>query len=256
MDQMLDESGTPGSARRGVLVVCAHPDDCEFWCGGTIATWTQHGAQVTLIVLTDGSRGSHDPKIGRADLARTRQQEQHAGAKVLGIGQVVFIGEMDGELAESERLLRRIASLIRELRPGAVVLHDPWRPYEAHPDHLAAGTIVWKALFRAGEPRFYSDGPRTSPWRAEQLFCFGAHEPNYQQRVSEEAFGRKIAAILCHVSQYESSMGIVPGDRRARDDWIRTLREEGNGADGSAAAEHFRVLPVKPVGQSRHPAQP
>jgi LmbE family N-acetylglucosaminyl deacetylase len=37
-----------------VLVVVAHPDDAEFWAGGTIAGWTDAGVEVTYCVLTDG----------------------------------------------------------------------------------------------------------------------------------------------------------------------------------------------------------
>jgi len=37
-----------------VLVVVAHPDDAEFWVGGTIAGWTDIGIEVTYCVLTDG----------------------------------------------------------------------------------------------------------------------------------------------------------------------------------------------------------
>ena len=43
-----------------VLVLTAHPDDCDLACGGTVAKWAADGAEVSLLVLTDGSKGSHD----------------------------------------------------------------------------------------------------------------------------------------------------------------------------------------------------
>lgn len=37
---------TPGAPLR-VLVVLPHPDDPEFFCGGTVARWTAEGMHVT-----------------------------------------------------------------------------------------------------------------------------------------------------------------------------------------------------------------
>jgi len=47
------------------LVIIAHPDDAEFWAGGTIARWTDAGAAVTYLVLTDGDAGGFDPSGGQ-----------------------------------------------------------------------------------------------------------------------------------------------------------------------------------------------
>ena len=47
------------------LVIIAHPDDAEFWAGGTIARWTDAGAAVTYLVLTDGDAGGFDPVAAR-----------------------------------------------------------------------------------------------------------------------------------------------------------------------------------------------
>lgn len=35
------------------LVVAAHPDDADFWAGGTVAGWTNAGIAVTCCVLSD-----------------------------------------------------------------------------------------------------------------------------------------------------------------------------------------------------------
>jgi LmbE family N-acetylglucosaminyl deacetylase len=44
------------------LVVVAHPDDAEFWAGGTIAGWTSAGIAVSYCVLSDGDSGGFDPR--------------------------------------------------------------------------------------------------------------------------------------------------------------------------------------------------
>ena len=46
-----------------VLAIIAHPDDAEFWVGGTVALWTDEGIQVTYCVLTDGSGGGLGPDV-------------------------------------------------------------------------------------------------------------------------------------------------------------------------------------------------
>src|SRR5438128_2294975 len=51
------ELPTPARA----LAIGAHPDDVEFGCGATLAKWAQAGAEVRLLVLTDGSKGTWDP---------------------------------------------------------------------------------------------------------------------------------------------------------------------------------------------------
>jgi LmbE family N-acetylglucosaminyl deacetylase len=42
---------------RDALVVVAHPDDVDFWAGGTVASWTDAGTVVTYCVLSDGNSG-------------------------------------------------------------------------------------------------------------------------------------------------------------------------------------------------------
>ncbi len=230
-------------------MTCAHPDDCEFSCGGTISSWTTEGVRVTLLVLTDGSLGSHDASLDANELAESRQREQRTGADTLGIERAIFLAQQDGELEETSGLLRQIVATIRETRPGIIMMHDPWSRYESHPDHLAAGAIVWKAVFRAGEPRLY---PELAPaWRAEKLYCFGTDEPNVTYRLSDAAFERKAAAILCHTSQYESSMGFSGRDLHGRDRFVTQLRERMTALPNGRPVEHFKILPVKPL--SSHP---
>ena len=52
-----------------VLVVTPHPDDAEFWAGGTIARWVKEGATVRYVLCTDGDKGTSDPTVNPQDLA-------------------------------------------------------------------------------------------------------------------------------------------------------------------------------------------
>ena len=99
-----------------VLVVGAHPDDAEFFAGGTLAGFVTRGAQVYLAVCTSGSRGGR----GLSDAAGVRQGEQARAAEILGLADVSNFGLPDGELETTETLRRALVRQIRQLRPEVV----------------------------------------------------------------------------------------------------------------------------------------
>src|SRR5688500_5779342 len=125
------------------LAVGAHPDDIEFGAGATLAKWAAAGAEVHLLVCTDGARGTWNPDADLAALVVTRQDEQRAAAGALGASEdVVFLDWPDGELSSGLRQRWQVAYWIRRLRPDVVLGHDPWRRYRLHPDHRHAGLLV------------------------------------------------------------------------------------------------------------------
>ena len=67
-----------------VLVIVAHPDDAEFQAGATLAKWTRMGAQVSHLVLTDGSKGTWDPNADQIALVERRKEEQRSAATASG----------------------------------------------------------------------------------------------------------------------------------------------------------------------------
>ena len=68
------------------LCVLAHPDDVDFGAGGTVATWTEAGIEVTYCIVTDGDAGGFDDDgPARPRWARMRQAEQRAAAKAVGV---------------------------------------------------------------------------------------------------------------------------------------------------------------------------
>jgi LmbE family N-acetylglucosaminyl deacetylase len=73
------------------LVVVAHPDDVDFWAGGTVAGWTSTGITVTYCVLSDGDAGGFDPNVPRSAIPGIRRAEQEAAAAVLGVADVRFL---------------------------------------------------------------------------------------------------------------------------------------------------------------------
>ena len=67
------------------LAIGAHPDDIEFGAGATLAKWADHGCEVSLLVCTDGSKGTWDPSTDTSDLIATRKSEQKLSSSELGL---------------------------------------------------------------------------------------------------------------------------------------------------------------------------
>ena len=151
--------GNPGAAdQQRALVVIAHPDDAEFWAGGTIAAWTAAGVEVSYLVLTDGEAGGFDPDVPRSEIPRIRRAEQHKAAAVLGVSDVWFLGRDEGRLlATSPELHVELVRAIRRVRPQRIMTWSPewnWQRFRScHPDHLATGTLTLHAVYPdAGNP--------------------------------------------------------------------------------------------------------
>ena len=121
------------------MVIAAHPDDPEFGCAGTVVKWAQAGKQITYVLLTSGDKGSHDPDLRPGRLAAVRESEQRAAAAELGVEQVIFLRHPDGILENTLELRRQLTASSAQHRPHIVLTIDPWRHYQLHPDHRAAG---------------------------------------------------------------------------------------------------------------------
>lgn len=232
------------------LAVGAHPDDIEFGCGATLAGWAAAGCEVSLVICTDGSKGTWDPAADLAALVATRQDEARSAARALGAtGEVAFLGRVDGELENDRATRSALARWIRTLRPDVLLGHDPWQRYRLHPDHRAAGFLTTDALVAARDPHFFPEQD-LAPHRPSALLLFEADEPNHAQSVLPAAVDSKIAALEAHRSQYESTMFIAGGGAEAEAAQARFRSEVREGVAkagewaGVAHAERFRLMPT------------
>ena len=229
------------------LAVGAHPDDIEFGAGATLAKWAAAGCVVSMIICTDGSKGTWDPTADLATLVETRQIEGRAAAKALGAtGDVVFLGRIDGELENDRTTRSDLARWIRVLQPDVLLGHDPWKRYRLHPDHRAGGFLVCDALVAARDPHFFPEH-RIAHHRPSALLLFEADEPNHGEQVDDADMAAKVQALESHRSQYESTM-FMGADADSERDRFRTeirdgLAEAGRWA-GVPLAERYRVLPT------------
>ena len=216
VDDVTVDLPVPSSA----LAIGAHPDDIEFGCGATLAKWAAAGCRVHHLVLTDGSKGSWDPNRDLAELVDERAAECRAAAAVIdgaplagsqSDARVLFLGAIDGELANGVDERRAVCRIIRTVRPAVLLGHDPWRRYRLHPDHRNAGFLTLDALVAARDPHFFPD-VALEPHRPDGMLLWEPDLPNHV----EDAAGfetTKVDALLCHHSQRRTTMGIVPAHR-------------------------------------------
>lgn len=218
------------------LAVVAHPDD-EGSCGGTLARYAAAGARVYVACATRGDGPDaliKNEAATRATLAQVRSQELACACQTLGAQPPIFLDYQDGSVAQvpREAAARKVAGLIRALRPQVVITHDPSGGY-GHPDHIAVNACVTLAFALAGDPaaavETRGDPP---PFTPDKLYYF-AIPRSFKERVPAlrdrradiggQVLGfvgvpddaittevdiaawlrRKQAALKCHRSQFE-----------------------------------------------------
>lgn len=231
---------------RRALAVAAHPDDAEFGAGATLAKWAATGAEVAILVITDGSKGSWDSGVAVADLVAARRREQQQAAAALGARQVHFLDYPDGELEYSLALRGRVCEWVRRLRPDVVLGHDPWQRYQLHPDHRVAGLACVDGVVAARDHLFFPDqvAAGLQAHRPGALLLWSADEPNHWEEVSA-TLGRKVEALLCHRSQGETTMGGAHDADEARGEFARRVHHRAAAAGvaaGLKTAEAFRRI--------------
>lgn len=185
-----------------VMVIAAHPDDPEFGCAGTIAKWAQAGRKVTYVLLTSGDKGSRDPNLKPGELAALREEEQRAAARELGVEQVIFLRYPDGLLENNLELRRHLTNIIRQHRPHILLTIDPWRHYQLHPDHRAAGQAALDAVYAAREPRLFPEQlvAEMEPWRVREVYLFWTNDADYWEDITDY-IEKRLAALARHASQ-------------------------------------------------------
>jgi LmbE family N-acetylglucosaminyl deacetylase len=225
-----------------VLAIGAHPDDIEFGCGATLAKWAAAGSDVTLLVLTDGSKGTWNADDDPTGLVATRRLEQEDAATTLGARKVRFLGRVDGELVDGREEQAEVCELIRSVRPDVVLGHDPWKRYRIHPDHRRAGWLTLDAIVAARDPHFFPE-QSVAPHRCACALLFEAEEVDHLEDVSVW-IETKIESLLAHRSQWRSTMGIED-DGSGHDAFASRVRETAERAaltSDLVAAEAFKRI--------------
>lgn len=199
---------------RTAFAVCAHPDDIEFMMAGTLLLLRDAGYAIHYMTVADGSGGSMtmDP----ATTARVRRAEAKEAAALAG---ATFHDSLcpDMEILYSVELLRRLASVMREVAPEIILTHPPQDYME---DHMNTCRLALTAAFARGFPNFTVDPPRPpvdQPVTVYHALPYGLRDPLGRPAHCDfwvdigSVLEEKQAMLACHRSQKEwldASQGI------------------------------------------------
>ncbi len=226
---------------QNILVILAHPDDPEFFCGATLARWALAGHLINYVLLTNGNKGGGS-NISPETLCEIRRKEQQNAAAVIGVQSVKILHHEDGYLIPSMELRSEIVRLIRQEKPDILVTCDPtllysWNNRVNHPDHRAAGQAVLDAVFpAAGNSHFFPDlitQEGLLPHTPREVWVSLAVQPSVILDVSS-TWEIKINALKMHKSQI--------GDPLLFEKRMRARHTEDSSDDLPRYEEKFRVL--------------
>lgn len=136
-----------------VVVIGAHPDDCDIKAGGTAVLYAEMGHNVMFVSVTNGDAGHHE--MGGGALAKRRMAEAEEAGRRLGVKYVV-LDHHDGELFPHLHIRLELIRLIRNWNADIVISH---RPNDYHPDHRNASILVQDAAYMVIVPNVAPDTP-------------------------------------------------------------------------------------------------
>ncbi len=225
-----------------ILVILAHPDDPEFFCGATLARWARAGHTIHYCLLTCGDKGFDDPDERPDRICAIRHAEQEAAAAVIGVESVRFLDLADGTLVPDIDLRRNVVRIIRQERPDILVTCDPTRLFAGergvnHPDHRAAGQVVLDAVFpAAGNAHFFPELRKNEglePHTPREVWVSLAEKPTVTFDVTD-LWDVKMQALKEHKSQI--------GDPVKFEERMRSRRTADSTEKKPRYEEVFRVI--------------
>ena len=147
-----------------------------------------------------------------AERSDVKAEEAREACNLLGVEDVYFFGADDAVLLVTDEAVRRLARLLRQLKPDIVLTHFPKEGDGLTNAHAIAGQIVLHALSLASG---VDPGDRNPPHKAAQVFFFGTGAAAIPRQVWQSEGGyyndvfiditdvvdKKLAALDCLVSQ-------------------------------------------------------
>jgi LmbE family N-acetylglucosaminyl deacetylase len=214
-----------------LVVIGAHPDDCELIGGGMAILFRRSGWDVTFLTMTNGDAGHH--QMTREALRQRRKAEAETSARLLGVDCVIMDnhdGQLEPTLAVREELIR----VLRRIGPDMVITHPP---VDYHPDHRYTSQIVGDTSFLLEVPMICPDVPAMTKSTA-YLYCYGDPVPEKATifPVAIDAMWEQVmAATMSHESQMFEWLpyvckwsGEIPGDSAGRLAYVSSHFQQDN----------------------------
>lgn len=195
------------------MAIAAHPDDIEFMMAGTLALLKEAGYEIHYMNLSTGNCGSLETDA--ATTARIRVEEGKNAAKVLGAEFHAPITN-DFEILYQLDLIRKLAAVIRKVKPQVILTHSPIDYME---DHMNTSRLATTAAFVRGIPNFDAGVPAAGNYDCAIYHAMphGLLDPLRRKVIpdvyinTESVVSKKRDALLEHKSQQswlEDSQGM------------------------------------------------
>ena len=244
-----------------IIMIGAHPDDCDLKGGGTAALLSSMGCAVKFVAVTNGDAG-HQTMKGAA-LAKRRLAEAQEAGKRFGVTYDV-LDNHDGELLPTLEVRLQIIKKIREWNADVVIAP---RPNDYHPDHRYTGVLVQDAAYMVAVPNVAPETPRLQKNPIFLYFQDHFQRPNpFRPDVAIDispVYAQKVHALDAHRSQvYEwlpwigGFLDKVPADKAGQEKWLAETRavkitpevraslEKWYGKDKAAQVQHAEAFEV------------
>ena len=235
-----------------LLVIGAHPDDCEIKAGGITAYYRAAGHQVKFVSVTNGEAGHQS--IPPAELAALRRKETEAVSRLMGIDYEI-LGNRDGRLQPTVEARLELIALIRRDKPDLILTH---RPNDYHPDHRATSTLVCDAAYMVIVPHIVPEVPalRVNPVIAYLSDHFQRPVPFAPSIVIdvEPVLESILDQMECHRCQFYDWLPYTlcqeqgfPTDPAGQREYLKSFYSAFNGP----LADRYRDLVIKTYGEER-----
>lgn len=217
------------TAKKRIIMIGAHPDDCDQDGGGTAIVLSQMGHEVMFLSVTNGDAG-HQQMKGEA-LAKRRLAEAKEAGKRFGVRYDV-LDNHDGQLMPTLDVRMQIIKKIREWNADIVIAP---RPNDYHPDHRYTGVLVQDAAYMVAVPNIASSTPAVTKNPVFLYFQDGFVRPNpFRPDIVVDitpVYAQKINAMAAHESQFFEWLPWigqyakeVPSNKIEREAWLAKSR--------------------------------
>ncbi len=226
------------------LAVVAHPDDLEYGVAAAVARWTAQGKTVTYCLATSGEAGIDALEPERA--GPLREAEERAGAALVGVDTVEFLGFPDGTLEHGLPLRRAIARAVRRHRPDVVVTmnhHDVWGPgMPNQADHVALGRAVLDGVRDAGNRWVFREllDEGLAPAQVSTVLVGASPQAGHAVDVTE-SFAAGVASLQAHA---EYLRGLGETAMADPEEFLEAFARQVGSRLGTTYAVAFEVLRV------------
>ena len=140
-----------------LMCITAHPDDESGGFAGALMQAHAHGAETSVICLTDGRAASNRGNArNEQELAEMRRQEFAAALRVLGADHGEVLDYPDGKLVQQNfsEVTATLVDRIRRFRPQVIMTFGGDGNVNLHADHTMVSFFATAAFHWAGRSDF------------------------------------------------------------------------------------------------------